>query len=393
MTSAAFDSASLFDFILRTRVVFGEGALDRLGELARELDFKRTLIVSDKGLLPAGFVDRAKAILTGAGVWSCSFHEFEPNPDSEMVEAGRRFAAAQDIDSIVALGGGSSLDCAKGINFVLTNGGGMRDYWGFGKARLPMLPSIGIPTTAGTGSEAQAYALISDSETHRKMACGDPKACFRVAILDPALTVTQPRRVTAEAGFDAISHAVESFVTKKRTLLSDLFAREAWRLLEAHYETVLRDPENIEARGAMLLGAHEAGIAIEQSMLGATHACANPLTTRYGTTHAVAISVMLPHVVRWNGEVVGERYADLLQSAGRPADGRAGERLAARLEELALAGGLPAALEAAGVPREDLPLLAENATKEWTGTFNPRPLDAAAALRLYEQAYRIRILL
>jgi len=376
-----------FDLLLRTRVVFGAGALARLGELARELGFKHTLIVSDKALLPTGFADRAKAILAEAAITSCSFHDFEPNPDSRMVDVGRIFAAQQRIDSIVALGGGSSLDTAKGINFVLTNGGTMRDYWGFGKATRPMLPSIGIPTTAGTGSEAQVYALISDSETHRKMACGDPKSAFQIAILDPELTITQPRSVTAAAGYDAISHAVESFVTKKRTPISDIFAREAWRLLEANYERVLNDPTDIDARGAMLLGAHEAGIAIEQSMLGATHACANPLTSRYGTTHAVAIGVMLPQVVRWNSEVVRDSYADLLRAAGISYQGDAGSRLAARLEELAQAGGLPRTLQSLNVPREDLALLSENATKEWTGTFNPRPLDALAALALYERAY------
>jgi alcohol dehydrogenase len=295
-----------------------------------------------------------------------------------MVEDGRAYAASEQIDSIVALGGGSSLDCAKGINFVLTNGGNMRDYRGFGKAPRPMLPSIGIPTTAGTGSEAQAYALISDAETHQKMACGDPKAAFRVTILDPVLTVTQPRWVTATAGYDAISHAVESFVTLKRTNISDLFARDAWRLLEANYERVLDGPDDLESRGAMLLGAHEAGVAIEQSMLGATHACANPLTKHFGTTHAVAIAVMLPHVVRWNSEAVNDRYADLCGS---------GERLAARLDQLASAGGLPRALGEIGVARDKLKILASDAAQEWTGTFNPRPFDAAAALHLYEQAY------
>jgi len=376
-----------FDFFLRTRVVFGAGTLARLGELARQLGFKHTLLVSDKALLPTGFAERAKSILAEAGITSCTFHDFEPNPDSRMVDVGRIYAASQRVDSIVALGGGSSLDCAKGINFVLTNGGTMRDYWGFGKATRPMLPGIGIPTTAGTGSEAQVYALISDSETHRKMACGDPKSAFQIAILDPELTVTQPQAVTAESGFDAISHAIESFVTMKRTPVSDIFAREAWRLLEANYELVLGDPTNIDARGAMLLGAHEAGIAIEQSMLGATHACANPLTSRYGTTHAVAIGVMLSHVVRWNSEVVGDRYADLLRSSGLSSEGDPGNRLAARLEELARAGGLPLTLQSINVPREDLPLLSENATKEWTGTFNPRTLDARAALALYQRAY------
>jgi len=376
-----------FDLALHTRVIFGAGTLDRLGDLAGELGFRRTLVVSDKGLLSTGLADRAKSLLAVAGIESWSFHDFEPNPDMAMVEAGRIVAAAHNIDSLVALGGGSSLDCAKGINFVLTNGGTMRDYWGFGKASLPMFPSIGVPTTAGTGSEAQAYALISDTETHRKMACGDPKASFRIAILDPELTVSQPRAVAAAAGFDAISHAVESFVTKRRTAISDLFAREAWRLLEANFEVVLREPSNIEARGAMLLGAHEAGVAIEQSMLGATHACANPLTSRYGTTHAVAISVMLPHVVRWNSEVIGERYAELLRVSGKAVANDAGSQLALRLRELAQAGGLPATLQSLKVPREDLPILAENATKEWTGTFNPRPLDASSAQLLYERAY------
>ena len=376
-----------FDLELRTRVIFGAGTLSRLGEVARGLGFTRSLIVSDKGLLSTGVAERAKALLAEAGIESWSFHEFDPNPDMQMVEDGRLYAAPLHIDSIVALGGGSSLDCAKGINFVLTNGGTMRDYWGFGKASRPMLPSIGIPTTAGTGSEAQAYALISDTETHRKMACGDPKASFRVTILDPELTVSQPRGVAAAAGFDAISHAVESFVTKKRTAVSDLFAREAWRLLEANYERVLAEPTDIEARGAMLLGAHEAGIAIEQSMLGATHACANPLTSRYGTTHAVAIGIMLPHIVRWNAEVVGERYTELLRAAGKDSGANPGNLLAERLEELTRAGGLPATLHSQSIPREDLNILSENATKEWTGTFNPRVLDAEAALLLYERAY------
>jgi len=391
-------SARAFDFRLRTRVVFGDGALARLGELARELSFTRTLVVADRGIVATGQVDRARALLDATGIAPFFFHDFDANPDARMVEAGRAHAAACGIDSIVALGGGSSLDCAKGINFVLTNGGTMRDYWGFGKAPLPMLSSIGVPTTAGTGSEAQSYALISDPETHVKMACGDPKAAFRIAILDPALTASQPRAVAAIAGYDAISHAVESYVTTRRTSISDLFAGDAWRLLEANYERVLIQPGDVDARGAMLLGAHEAGIAIEQSMLGATHACANPLTSHYETPHGAAIGVLLPHVVRWNANHAGDRYAALLRVAGsfegsgvrlEPAstDQQAGERLAARLDALARAGGLPATLRDLGVARHQLPTLAADAATQWTGTFNPRPFDAAGALELYEHAY------
>jgi alcohol dehydrogenase len=380
-------SMPAFDFQPRTRVVFGDGAFARLGELARELSFARTLIVADRGIAATGHVQRAAASLEDAGITAIVFDAFDANPDSAMVEAGRTSAASSGVDSIVAIGGGSSLDCAKGINFVHTNGGTMRDYRGFGKAARPMLPSIGVPTTAGTGSEAQSYALISDSETHAKMACGDPKAAFRIAILDPELTLTQPRPVAAIAGYDAISHAVESFVTTRRNEISDLFARDAWRRLDRYYERVLSMPGDARARGAMLLGAHEAGIAIEQSMLGAAHACANPLTARYGTTHGVAIAVMLPHVVRWNAQQVGDRYGDLLRESGRDGGADPGSRLAERLEALARAGELPRTLRHLGVPREDFVALAADAATQWTGTCNPRPFDAAAAMQLYERAY------
>ena len=364
-----------FEFHPRTRVVFGDGSLSRLGELALELGFRRTLLVADRGLVEAGHVSSTTSHLREAGIAVTGFHEFDANPSSTMVEAGREVAAESEVDSIVALGGGSSLDCAKGINFLFTNGGSMRDYRGFGKATRPMLPSIGIPTTAGTGSEAQSYAIISDAETHVKMACGDPKAAFAIAILDPALTISTPKRVTAVTGFDALSHAVESYVTTKQSPVSDLFALDAWRLLEGHYEQVLMTPQDVTARGAMLIGAHEAGIAIEQSMLGATHACANPLTARYGTAHGLAIAVMLPHVVRFNHQAVGSRYANL-----HP-------RLDARLEELRRAGELPTTLRELGVSREDFPALARDAASQWTGTFNPRAFDASAAEKLYALAW------
>ena len=386
-----------FEFLPRTRVVFGTGAFSRLGQLAAELGFSRTLLVADPGLVAVGYVDRALGLLAGAGISAFGFHDFDANPDSRMVETGRVLAASKRVDSLVALGGGSSLDCAKGINFVLTGGGTMRDYRGFGKARQPMLPSIGVPTTAGTGSEAQSYAIISDAETHAKMACGDPGAAFRIAILDPTLTTTLPSGVTAIAGYDALSHAVEAFVTRKRNRVSALFAYDAWRLLATSFERVLDAPGDEAARGAMLLGAHEAGIAIEQSMLGATHALANPLTAMHGTLHGVAIAVMLPHVVRWNGEVVGDQYAELLHAVGgtngmpampaMPATpATAGARLADLLWGLARLGGLPSSLGEIGVSLAELPALAADAATQWTGTFNPRPFGADDALALYERA-------
>jgi alcohol dehydrogenase len=363
-----------FDFQPRTRVVFGAGVIERLGELARELNFKRTLLVADHGMVASGHVDEAVRPLENAGVEVVRFHDFEVNPDTRMIKNGTAFVSSLNVDSIIGLGGGSSMDCAKGINFLLTNGGSMADYRGYGKATKPMLPMIAIPTTAGTGSEAQSYALISDAETHAKMACGDPKAAFRVAVLDPALTISQPRSITATSGYDAIAHAVETYVTLRRNPLSELFSREAWRLLEPNYERVLSQPDNISARGAMQLGAFYAGIAIENSMLGATHACANPLTARYGTAHGAAIAMLLPTVVRWNAKA-GINYM------------RPGEDLARRLEDLAEAGGLRTKLRSAGVSENELPALAADAAEQWTGTFNPRPLDIDGAIEIYQCAY------
>ncbi|HET6975651.1 MAG TPA: iron-containing alcohol dehydrogenase [Pyrinomonadaceae bacterium] len=363
-----------FDFQPRTRVVFGAGVIERLGELARELNFKRTLLVADHGMVASGHVDEAVAPLKKAGVEVVRFHDFEVNPDTRMVENGTAFVSGFNVDSIIGLGGGSSMDCAKGINFLLTNGGHMAEYRGYGKATKPMLPMIAIPTTAGTGSEAQSYALISDAETHVKMACGDPKAAFRVALLDPALTISQPRSITATSGYDAIAHAVETYVTLRRNPLSELFSLEAWRLLEPNYERVLNQPDNISARGAMQLGAFYAGVAIENSMLGATHACANPLTARYGTAHGAAIAMLLPTVVRWNQET-GTDYHSL------------GEEPARRLEELAEIGGLRNNLRSIGINETDLPALAADAAEQWTGTFNPRPLDKHGAIEIYQCAY------
>jgi alcohol dehydrogenase len=390
MTGTGASSATLpaFDFHPLTRVVFGPGAVGRLGEVARELGGTCVLLVTDPGLEAAGHPQRALGSLGEAGLKVVVFDGVEENPTTRHVHAGRDLAAQHGIDLIVAVGGGSSMDCAKGINFLLSNGGDMADYKGFGQARRPMLPSVAVPTTAGTGSEAQSYALIADERTHMKMACGDRKVSFRTAILDPEVTVSQPAKVTAVTGIDALSHALEAHVTTRRNPLSQMFSREAWRLLDRNLEVVLREPDNLEARGAMQLGSHFAGRAIENAMLGATHACANPLTAHYGLTHGIAIGVMMPHVIRFNAEVVGGLYAELTHVANlrNGDDVAAGEALAERVTELMQAAGLPTTLSAWGVSADILPLLAEEAAEQWTGKFNPRPVTEADLLRLYESA-------
>ena len=374
---------------MQTRLVFGAGAFERLGELARELGFSKTLLVIDRDLTRVGYANHATRLLNDAGIEVFTFSDFTADPDSAIIELGRAFAAPFSVDSIVGLGGGSSLDCAKGINFLLTNGGQIQDYLGYGKTTKPLLPMIGVPTTAGTGSEVQSYAVISDAGSHRKMACGDPGAAFRLAILDPQLTLSQPHAVTAASGFDAIAHAVETYVSTSRTPASEMFSREAWRLLSSNYERVLADPNNLPAREAMQLGASLAGIAIENSMLGATHACANPLTAHYGTTHGVALAMLLPSVVRWNSSTCADRYLELLRISGRGVaeNGNTGDDLAVRLEQLAEVAGLRTTLGRAGIGANDLTTLASEAAEQWTGRFNPRPFGFEGALEVYQAAW------
>jgi alcohol dehydrogenase len=379
-----------FDFQLRTRIVFGAGSLNRLGELATGLGARRALLVSDAGIIAAGHVSRAENSLQAAGVSVNVFSGIAENPNTEHVAAGVEVARSYQPDLLIGLGGGSSLDCAKGINFIFTNGGEMKDYWGVGKATKPMLPMIAVPTTSGTGSELQSFALISDAVTHMKMACGDKKASCAIALLDPELTLTQPPRVAAVTGIDALSHAVESYVTRKRSPISLLYSREAWRLLASSFERVLSHPDDLTARSAMQLGAAYAGLAIENSMLGAAHSLANPVTAKHGTIHGQAVGIALPHIVRFNAAVHEKWYRELLaasQMNGRtppPESGAAG--LADFLTRMLELAGLETSFSKCGVTAAELPHLAEQAAAQWTAQFNPREVTAADLERIYEQA-------
>ena len=268
-----------FDFHPRTRIVFGPGKLATLGELAGELGARRALVVSDPGIVAAGHTARAESRhCKRAGIDAQLFDDVGENPTTDHVDAGLAIAKRYEPELIVGLGGGSSMDCAKGINFLYTNGGEMHDYWGIGKATQPMLPMIAVPTTAGTGSETQSFALISDAKTHVKMACGDKKASFRVALLDPELTVTQPPRVTALTGIDAIAHALETYVARTRNPVSMAFSREAWLLLGENFCACARRTRRTgrpqrHAVGRLLRRPGDRELDARR-----THALANPLT-------------------------------------------------------------------------------------------------------------------
>ncbi|HEY3856992.1 MAG TPA: iron-containing alcohol dehydrogenase [Verrucomicrobiae bacterium] len=369
-----------FDHNPRTRIVFGGGSVEGVGELAREIGIKRALLVTDPGIVSAGHAERVRESLSKAKVECVLFGSVRENPTTTDVDACLKVAREGGVDGIVGLGGGSSMDTAKGCNFLLTNGGRMQDYWGVGKASRPMLPLLAIPTTAGTGSECQSFALIADTETHQKMACGDPKTAARIAILDPALTVSQPLRVAACTGIDALSHALETAVTKKRNALSLSYSRESFLLCSENFPRVLKNGSDLDARAGMLLGAALAGLAIENSMLGAAHAAANPLTAHFKIVHGQAVGLMLPSVIRFNAAdaETAKLYDELAPG------------LAEKVNELLNLAGMPRSLAECGANAAAIPQLAAEAAKQWTASFNPRKASEKDFVKLYEAAFEPR---
>jgi len=365
-----------FDARPSPRILFGPGRISELPDVVTSIGASKVLIVTDAGIIAAGHVARASRALEDAGITVTIFAGSHINPAESDIAACRDFARSIHPDVLIGLGGGSSMDTAKGCNFLLHNPGRMADYKGYGLAKNAMLPFIAIPTTAGTGSECQSYAVVSRDDTHEKIACGDPKALARIAILDPELTASQPLPVAILTALDALSHALESAVCTKRNPISSAYSAEAFRLIASAIRPVLAGTADLETRGRMLLGAALAGSAIENSMLGAAHATANPLTARFDIAHGHAVALMLPHVVRLNGRdaIIAGIYETLATTLGRP--------LLPWLEETIALAELPAL----SIDPSASPELAEDAAGQWTGRFNPVPLDLEILISLYRNA-------
>lgn len=375
------------------KVLFGEGISSTIGVHTKKLG-KHALLVSDSGIRNAGHVERVQKLIESADVRVTVFDQSIENPTESSVAKCASIARDAKVDIIVGLGGGSSMDTAKGCNFLLTNGGKMEDFWGVGKAELPMLPLIAIPTTAGTGSECQSFALISHDQTHAKMACGDPKALPAITLLDPELTLSQPVSVSACTGVDALAHALESAVTRKRCDRSSRHAKIAFKLLNQSLPILFNDPNDLPARGEALLGASHAGAAIEQSMLGAAHSMANPLTARYGTIHGIAVGMSLPWVMKFNAEMIEcqKIYADFARTVGiigeQSTDSEATDMLIKRVEELLIMAKLSTFQNGLDFDQSVIPELAESAAKQWTAGFNPRSIEACDFEFLYSQLFK-----
>jgi len=332
-------------------------------------------------------------ILEESGFVVRVFDQTTENPTTNEVDACVKVAQEFEPQLIIGFGGGSSMDTAKGCNFVYTNGGQMQDYWGIGKATKDMLPLIAIPTTAGTGSECQSFALIADPETHRKMACGDPKAAPAISIMDPILTLTQPPLVTAATGIDAIAHALESAVTKKRTDASAQYSSEAFKKVINALPEIIKSPDNLDARREMQIGAAYAGVAIETSMLGAAHAAGNPLTARMGITHGFAVGMVLPEVVKHNSidsearKIYHQLAVESELISQEDEEGDAIDAIEARLKDILNVVEAPYDKVRSQLDDSMINNLSEDATKEWTGTFNPREMSVADFSQLYRNIF------
>lgn len=356
----------------------GDVASD-VGMFAKTSGISHAFFVSDAGVAAAGHVERAADCLTAAGVRLTMWLDVASDPTETAVDQATAVAREAGVDGVVALGGGSVMDTAKGVRMLLAHSGRMRDHLGPGSDGTPLLPMVAMPTTAGTGSESQSFALVSRDDDHRKMACGDPHGIPTVSLLDPRLTASAPHRVTALAGMDALVHGLETAVTTAGNEASWALGMKAFVMLRKHLPEVLQRPDDLDARRMMLLGSSLAGEAIEASMLGAAHACANPLTARYGLPHGEMVGLMASHVVRFNG---CEAYARMAEAVGVAED-----RFADDLQALQESCGLRVRLSDCGVPEGVLRELAEDAATQWTGRFNPVTVSVDGFEALYRAAW------
>ena len=378
-----------------SNIRFGPGITREVGMDLADLGVRRTLVLTDPHMATLPPVEIVRESLAAEHIEFDLYDQVRVEPTDQSFQHAIEVARAGQYDAFLAVGGGSTIDTAKAANLYATY---PDDFLAYVNAPLgsakpvpgPLKPLIAVPTTAGTGSECQSFALIADADTHQKMACGDPKAAPVIAVLDPTLTVTQPRQVTANTGIDAVAHALETAVTRTRTEQSWHYSCDAFRLTAGNLSSVLESPDCIDSRAGMQLGACHAGLAIELSMLGAAHSAANPLTARFGITHGRAVGMMLPHVVRFNAEepdarAAYEKMATFVLSSDESTEPTV-DGLVACLESLLRTADFPESLVECGVTDDVVPELAIEAADQWTAKFNPRSVSVSDFDALYRSA-------
>ena len=386
-----YDSSLSFIFMNTTRVVFGPGSSRDVREEVRALGCTRALVVTDSVLASRTDVPGRIEKTLGdacAGVFS----DVVPDSGVHIVDAGAAFARERGADCIVSVGGGSAIDTAKGIAIVLKEGGSLRDYEGFQVLKRRQTPHVAIPTTAGTGSEVTYVAVIKDHEAHQKLLFGDYNIIPDTALLDPELTVGLPPHLTAATGMDAMSHAVEAIHSQQNEPIADGLALHAIRLIAEFLPRAVADGKDLVARGQMLIASNMAGAAFSNAQVGLVHAIAHTVGARYGIHHGLANSIVMPHVVRFNGGEVAATYRPVAGAFGVGTEGLSdeacAEAVAARLSDLAARTGLPQTLSSQGVPEDALPELAEATLADASIIYNGRTvLDAEEVLGVYRAAF------
>ena len=384
---------SSFQFDTAKSIISEPGAVQSLPELCRKLGIGKPLVVCDQGIVKAGLLERLEKVIGNAGLEPLVFPDVVADPPDNVVESCALMARKKNIDGVIGFGGGSSLDVAKLVALMARSDEKLADIYGVDQVGGQRLPLIQIPTTAGTGSEVTAVAVVTTGET-TKAGVVSSVLLPDVALLDGELTTGLPPFVTASTGIDAMVHAIEAYTSKiKKNIYSDMLARKALELMAANINTAFSNGNDIDARQAMLVGACLAGQAFANAPVAAVHALAYPLGGHYHIPHGLSNSLVLPQVLRFNRELAADLYAELhdllMASPGKPmSDKEKADRLINWLEELIGELALPATLKEAKVPEEDLPMLARDAMLQQRLLINnPREVTEQDALEIYQAAY------
>lgn len=377
-------------FYIPTVNLMGAGCLKDAADSIQAQGFKKGLIVTDQVLNKIGVVAQVQALLTERDVQTAVFDGTQPNPTIGNVEQGLKILSDNQCDFVISLGGGSPHDCAKGIALVAANGGKIADYEGVDQSAKPMLPLIAINTTAGTASEMTRFCIITDEARHIKMAIVDKHTTPLISVNDPELMLAKPASLTAATGMDALTHAIEAYVSIAATPITDAVAIKAIELIQANLREAVQNGESIEAREQMAYAQFMAGMAFNNASLGYVHAMAHQLGGFYDLPHGVCNAILLPHVQRFNAKACPERLADVAKAMGVDVSSltveQGAEAAIDAIVKLASDVGIPSGIEQLGAKADDIPTLTENALKDACGFTNPIQATAEEISEIFRAA-------
>lgn len=371
-------------------VIFGLGALSQVGESAYRIGITKAFLVSDQGVMEAGWVDKALAYLKELGIEATVFYQLTTNPKDIEVAVGFQRYLESGCDGIIAVGGGSPIDVAKAIAILATNGGQIKDYEGVNKITSPLPPMVIVTSTGGSGAEVSQFSMIVEKQRQVKMAIISKSLIPDIAIVDPLLLQTKNARLTAATGVDALSHAIEAYVSLAATALTDVHALAAIRLISSNLRESVACRTNLEAKSAMAMASLQAGLAFSNAILGATHAMTHQVDGLLDLHHGETNGILLPYVMEFNMISCGEKFANIAEALGVQTTGlskwKAAERGISAIRKLFRDIGIPKRLSEVGMKEEYIEKLSQNALKDACLVTNPRDTSAAEIEELYRRA-------